>query len=195
MSELSRPALTCTRATALTGAAAGFLPGGLILKARTVLQQHRRSGSARVRAQRSKCVGVKRCGLMQGSNGCREWGIFTKHRAIDRLSGQRYSRGQSNEAFKFPIRLRLSERISFARSSQRVDGHWRLPGILFGCIIAADRETRSERLKDGTGQRPSMLFASFQRAGGNISHYADVYAVGSGKLARLTAPQTNQVVH
>ena len=98
------PGLTCTRATALTGAAAGFLPGGLILKARTVLQQHRRSGSARVRAQRSKCVGVKRFGLMQGSNRCREWGIFAKHRAIDRLSGQQYSRGQSNEAFKFPIR-------------------------------------------------------------------------------------------
>ena len=42
---------------------------------------------------------------MQGSNRCREWGIFAKHRAIDRLSGQQYSRGQSNEAFKFPIRF------------------------------------------------------------------------------------------
>ena len=52
------------RAAARTGAAAGAVPGGLILKARTVLQQHRRSGSARVRAQRSKCVGVKRFGLM-----------------------------------------------------------------------------------------------------------------------------------
>ena len=34
----------------------------------------------------------------------RAWGGFTKHRAIDRLSGRRYSRGQSKEAFKFPIR-------------------------------------------------------------------------------------------
>ena len=42
---------------------------------------------------------------MQDSNRCREWGIFAKHRAIDRLSGQQYSRGQSNEAFKFPIRI------------------------------------------------------------------------------------------
>jgi len=34
----------------------------------------------------------------------REWGIFTKHHAIDRFLGRRYSRGQSKEAFKFPIR-------------------------------------------------------------------------------------------
>ena len=34
----------------------------------------------------------------------REWGTCTQHRAIDRLSGRRYSRRQSKEAFKFPVR-------------------------------------------------------------------------------------------
>jgi len=31
-------------------------------------------------------------------------GIFIKHRAIDRFLGRRYSRGQSKEALKLPIR-------------------------------------------------------------------------------------------
>ena len=49
---------------ARTGAAAVSVPGGVIRKTRAVLQRGRRSGAARVRAQRSKCVGVKRFGLM-----------------------------------------------------------------------------------------------------------------------------------
>lgn len=49
---ITRPAianerLACTRAAALPGAAAGFLPGGLILDPNTVLQQRRRNGAAR----------------------------------------------------------------------------------------------------------------------------------------------------
>jgi hypothetical protein len=41
---------------------------------------------------------------MWGSNSHREREIFTNQRAIDRFLGRRYSRGQSKEAFKFPIR-------------------------------------------------------------------------------------------
>jgi Putative transposase len=91
------------RAAALPGAAAGAVPGGLILKSRTVLQQHRRSRAARARAKRSNCVAVRCLGTMKGSNGHREGGIFTEHRAIDRLPGRRHSCGQSKGAFKFPM--------------------------------------------------------------------------------------------
>jgi len=59
------PGLACARAAALTGVAAGVVPGGLIRKARTVLQQRRRSGSAGARAKRSNCVEISpsgRCG-------------------------------------------------------------------------------------------------------------------------------------
>lgn len=34
-----------------------------------------------------------------------QWGTCTKHRAIDCFLGRRYSRGQSKEAFKYPIRI------------------------------------------------------------------------------------------
>jgi fructose-1,6-bisphosphatase/sedoheptulose 1,7-bisphosphatase-like protein len=85
--------LACTRVATLTGAAAGAVPGGLIRKVTTVLQRGRRSGSDRARAKRSNCLNVRRLGAMKGSNGHRERGIFTEHRAIDRFSGRRYSYG------------------------------------------------------------------------------------------------------
>ena len=43
---------------------------------------------------------------MQGPKNPCARGVFGKHRAIDRLPGRRYIRGQSKEAFKFPIRNR-----------------------------------------------------------------------------------------
>ena len=58
-----------------------------------------------------EAVGVRRFGTMLGSDRHRKRRIFTKHRAIDRLSGQRYSRGQSKEAFKSPIRFNFFIRL------------------------------------------------------------------------------------
>lgn len=56
---------------ALPGAAAGAIPGGLILKARTVPRGGRRR-SARARAQQSNCIEVKRFRSIQRANGHRE---------------------------------------------------------------------------------------------------------------------------
>jgi len=39
---------------------------------------------------------------MQGSTSDREWEIFTKHRAIDRLSGWRDSCRSGKRWFEFP---------------------------------------------------------------------------------------------
>ena len=42
---------------------------------------------------------------MKGSNGHRERGIFSKHCAIDRFLGRRYSRRWGKRSFEIPIRL------------------------------------------------------------------------------------------
>jgi len=71
--------LACARAAALTGAARASRDAVTL----------RRTQPSRVDAEPEES---------------REWGIFTKHRTIDRLLGRRYIRGQSKEAFKFFIR-------------------------------------------------------------------------------------------
>ena len=91
--------LACARAAALTGAAAGCSgrpdPQG-------------KSGPL-PRSARARPVG-QNASTSAGSGQCRarrihaRGGIFTQHRAIDRVPGQQCSRGQSKEAFKFPIR-------------------------------------------------------------------------------------------
>ena len=66
--------------------------------ARTPVPLHH---AARARVTQSESGGW---GRWEGSKDCRECGICINHRAIDRLSGRRYSRGQSKEAFNFSIR-------------------------------------------------------------------------------------------
>ncbi len=66
-------------AAARTGAAAGAVPGGLIRKAKAVLQRGRLPRSARTDAGHEESTRVGE--------------IFIKHRAIDRVPGRRYSRG------------------------------------------------------------------------------------------------------
>ena len=59
--------------------------------------------------------------------------MFRNYRPIDRLLGRRYSRGQSKEAFKFPIRVcstaifefavigvRKRQRLSIAKNAHRL---------------------------------------------------------------------------
>ena len=72
---------------------------GLILKAKAVLQCP--DDPARPALACSGQTVSKRFGPIQGSNNHREREIFTKHRAIDRLSGRRYSRGRGKGGFKF----------------------------------------------------------------------------------------------
>ena len=77
--------------------AAEYRVEGLSVLTGDYLQTHNRLG------QRSReAAGVRRFGTIQSSNGCREWGIFTKHRVIDRLRGRRYRCVQSKRASKFP---------------------------------------------------------------------------------------------
>ena len=71
---------------------------GLILKAKAVLQCP--DDPARPALACSGQVS-KRFGPIQGSNNHREREIFTKHRAIDRLSGRPYSRRRGKGGFKF----------------------------------------------------------------------------------------------
>ena len=55
---------------------------------------------------------------MQSSNSYREWGSFSKHRAIDRLSGWRYScgrqKGEINFLFSVAIQCKIDRRIRIA---------------------------------------------------------------------------------
>ena len=78
------PGLGRARTAALAGAAAGALPGGLILKINTVLQPVGRSGAACARVWRSECVETVRLGAISGSRRPRETEFFTGHHAIDR---------------------------------------------------------------------------------------------------------------
>ena len=87
------------RATAFTGAAAALFQAGLILKAKAVLQCP--DDPARPALACSGQTVSKRFGPIQDSNNLRERKIFTKHRAIDRLSGRPYSRRRGKGGFKF----------------------------------------------------------------------------------------------
>ena len=44
--------------------------------------------------------------------------MFRNYRPIDRLLGRRYSRGQSKEAFKFPIRI-IAKRLTPQQMAER----------------------------------------------------------------------------
>jgi len=68
---------------------------GLILKAKAVLQCP--DDPARPALACSGQTVSKRFGPIQGSNNHREREIFTKHRAIDRLSGRRYSQSRTGK--------------------------------------------------------------------------------------------------
>ena len=77
---------------------------GLILKAKAVLQCP--DDPARPALACSGQTVSKRFGPIQGSNNHREREIFTKHRAIDRLSGRRYSQSRTGKRwFQIPIPL------------------------------------------------------------------------------------------
>ena len=84
----------CESPAALTGAAAGAVPGGLTLEARTVLQRGRRSGAVCARMSRSACVEIDLEGSTHRPTNPRERGTFTRHRAIGWVPGRRYSRRQ-----------------------------------------------------------------------------------------------------
>jgi hypothetical protein len=66
-------------AAALTGAAAVSLPGGLILKAKTVLQRGQRSRAACARVKRSDCAEYR---LAWGSANQRAGEISTKDACV-----------------------------------------------------------------------------------------------------------------
>lgn len=87
----------------------------LILKAKAVLQCP--DDPARPALACSGQTVSKRFGPIQGSNNHREREIFTKHRAIDRLSGRRYSQSRTRKRwFQIPIPWMLRQVQAFRRA-------------------------------------------------------------------------------
>jgi len=87
---------------------------GLILKAKAVLQCP--DDSAWPALACSGQTVSKRFGPIQGSNNHREREIFTKHRAIDRLSGRPYSRRRGKGGFNsYPLDVAPSSSIPEGR--------------------------------------------------------------------------------
>ncbi len=85
--------LACACAAARTGAAAGAVPGGLIRKAKAVLQRGRLPRSARARPTGKMLPHQPARADAGHEESTRAGEIFIKHRAIDRVLGWRYSRG------------------------------------------------------------------------------------------------------
>jgi hypothetical protein len=104
-SDPHAPGLACARPAALPGAAAGPLPGGLILEATAVVQRGRRSGALLARTQRSSGLDLRRFGPIQGSNSHRQQSNLhqTSMRSTVCRAGDALAHGEKG-GFEIPVR-------------------------------------------------------------------------------------------